>query len=198
MLTKAERTTQFIIETVAPIFNKNGYAATSMSDITKATGLTKGAIYGNFENKEQLALKAFKYNLKKLMGKVEDQLNMTSSPLQKLFIITNFYRYYDDYTKEMGGCPVLNVGIDANNQSEELMQTVRLVINKMQESICNIIDDGKANGELKPFIDSNLYAKRFFSMIEGAAFVTATMNDNSYMKDMMNMVDSMIVNEMKR
>ncbi len=44
MLTKAEITTQFIIDTVAPVFNKFGYAGTSMSDITKATGLTKGAV----------------------------------------------------------------------------------------------------------------------------------------------------------
>ena len=45
MTTKAELTSQYIIETVAPIFNKNGYAATSMLDLTNATGLTKGAIY---------------------------------------------------------------------------------------------------------------------------------------------------------
>ena len=64
MTTKAQLTAQYIIETVAPIFNKNGYAATSLSDLTKATGLTKGAIYGNFKNKEELAIIAFKYNVK--------------------------------------------------------------------------------------------------------------------------------------
>ncbi len=51
MTTKSDRTKQFILEKVAPVFNKNGYFGTSMSDITEATGLTKGAIYGNFKNK---------------------------------------------------------------------------------------------------------------------------------------------------
>ena len=60
---KAEQTTRFIISTVAPIFNKNGYYGTSMSDITAATGLTKGAIYGNFKNKEDLAFAAFEFNV---------------------------------------------------------------------------------------------------------------------------------------
>lgn len=46
---KSERTRQFIIEKVAPIFNRKGYAGTSLSDLTEATGLTKGAIYGNFK-----------------------------------------------------------------------------------------------------------------------------------------------------
>ena len=70
MISKAELTKLHILETVAPIFNKNGYAATSMQDITKATGMTKGAIYGNFKNKEELAISAFKFMVKKLLKRM--------------------------------------------------------------------------------------------------------------------------------
>ena len=49
---KAEETRQYIIEKSALIFNKQGYAGTSINDITDAVNMTKGAIYGNFENKE--------------------------------------------------------------------------------------------------------------------------------------------------
>jgi len=62
MMSKAERTKQFIIERTAPIFNSKGYAGTSMNDIMNATGLTKGSIYGNFENKDEVALAAFDQN----------------------------------------------------------------------------------------------------------------------------------------
>ena len=41
-MTKAEQTKAFIIERVAPIFNTKGYQGTSLADMTKATGLTKG------------------------------------------------------------------------------------------------------------------------------------------------------------
>ncbi|HAE68223.1 MAG TPA: TetR/AcrR family transcriptional regulator, partial [Sphingobacterium sp.] len=54
-MSKAEQTRQYIIEKTAPIFNKKGYFATSLSDITTATGLTKGSIYGNFKDKDDLA-----------------------------------------------------------------------------------------------------------------------------------------------
>ncbi len=47
-MTKAEKTKQFILEKAAVLFNQNGYAGTSMDDIMKATGLSKGALYGNF------------------------------------------------------------------------------------------------------------------------------------------------------
>ena len=74
MSTKAERTTAFIIKTVAPVFNKHGYVGTSMSDLTHATGLTKGALYGNFENKEALAVAAFEYNSNKLLQAIDSEL----------------------------------------------------------------------------------------------------------------------------
>ena len=198
MLTKAEKTSQFIIETVAPIFSKKGYAATSMSDLTSATGLTKGALYGNFKNKEDLALAAMNFNLRRLIEKIESKLNTTQSPLQKLFILTNFYRYYNDYTRDFGGCPILNIGVDANNQNEILIERVRKVIQKMQVGIANIIEDGKKANEIKPTLDAMLYARRIFSMIEGAVFVSNTMNDSDYLKDMMNHIDQMIIHDIKR
>ncbi len=60
-MNKAERTKQFIIEQTASIFNKKGYAGTSLQDITAATSLTKGSIYGNFGGKDDVALAVFDY-----------------------------------------------------------------------------------------------------------------------------------------
>ena len=42
----------------ANLFNTYGYKATSISDITKATGLTKGAIYRHFDSKKDLERQA--------------------------------------------------------------------------------------------------------------------------------------------
>ena len=61
-LKKSARTRQFIVEKSAPIFNKKGYSGTSLHDLTEATGLTKGGIYGNFENKDEIAAAAFEFN----------------------------------------------------------------------------------------------------------------------------------------
>ncbi|MEJ2585850.1 MAG: TetR/AcrR family transcriptional regulator, partial [Robiginitalea sp.] len=113
MSSKAERTTAYIIETVAPIFNRQGYVGTSMSDLTEATGLTKGALYGNFENKDALALSAFEYNCNKLLGGLEDVLKKPGTSMDKIARLLEFYRHYDRFTQDMGGCPLLNVGVDA-------------------------------------------------------------------------------------
>ncbi len=68
-MNKAERTRHFIIEKAAPIFNTKGYAGTSLSDMTEATGLTKGSIYGNFADKDEVALACFEHILIKWCAK---------------------------------------------------------------------------------------------------------------------------------
>ncbi|GAA4278499.1 TetR/AcrR family transcriptional regulator [Aquimarina mytili] len=198
MLTKAKQTSEYIIQTVAPIFNKNGYAATSLSDITKATGLTKGAIYGNFKNKEELALAAFDTTVKNMLRRITVHQSLSDSPLEKLFLVTDFYRNYYNYSQELGGCPVLNMGVDAKHQNPKLFQHVKYTIHKIQNSVAKIIEAGKLANEIHPHIDTMLYAKRLYTMISGAIFMTHTIEDNSYLLETMDQIDSMIHKEIKR
>ena len=44
IIAKSERTRAFIVKQAATLFNKHGYAGTSMDDIQKATGLSKGGV----------------------------------------------------------------------------------------------------------------------------------------------------------
>ena len=195
MLTKSEKTTKFIIETIAPIFNQKGYSATSMADITKATGLTKGAIYGNFANKEALAIAAFQKNVNDLLKRVAFHQEQSKSPLQKIYLITDFYRNYYDFSKELGGCPILNVGVDANNQDTALLEEVRSIIIKTQNNIAKLVNWGKEAGEIKQTVDSNKFAKRLYSHIQGAVFMTYTMDDSDYLNESMNEIDNYIKNK---
>ena len=193
---KAEQTTQFIISTVAPIFNRSGYYGTSMSDITKATGLTKGAIYGNFKNKEVLAFAAFKHNVDLVVDRIKSELIQIDSPVDQLRALLNFYRRYRAYTIEIGGCPILNIGVDANHQNSELLSKVQEVVKKLQFYIRKMIELGQASKEIKSEIDAEQYTKRIFALIEGAIFMAVTMNDDSYVNDMMNHADRLLDEEL--
>ncbi len=196
MASKSERTKQFIIETVAPVFNKFGYIGTSMSDITKATGLTKGAVYGNFKNKEDLAMEAFNYNLRKVMNAILAGTTQANSPTKKLRAIIDFYRHYHEFTIPFGGCPILNLAVDANHQNTRFLDRVVGVIEKLQTRIQEIIEEGKQLGEFRPSVDTAKQTRRVFSIIEGSIFMTMTMNDSQYILDMADMLDEIIDREL--
>ncbi|WP_417799942.1 TetR/AcrR family transcriptional regulator [Tenacibaculum sp.] len=197
-MSKSERTKAFIIETVAPIFNKNGYAAMSLSKITEATGLTKGAIYGHFENKEDLAIASFKFSVRKVLKDLNETVNRGKTPLKMLFNVALFYEGYYEYNQQFGGCPILNIGVDANNQNKVIAQLVQSYNHRILEQFSQLIEKAKETDEIKKSIDSMLYAKRFFYMIEGAVYMTHIMKDDSYLKDVSAVLQQIIKQELQQ
>lgn len=197
MTTKAERTTAYIIETVAPIFNKLGYIGTSMSDLTEATGLTKGALYGNFENKEALALSAFEYNSKKLLAKIDEVL-ADGNALDKIFALTNFYRNYDTFTAEMGGCPILNTGVDAQNNNRLLAAAAKETLREVEGKIALVLENGANNNELRLPVTPLQFAKQLYTMIMGAVAMSTMTRDRKYLVNTIAYLDLLIKKELKK
>src|ERR1700752_1700722 len=107
-MSKAEQTKQFIIEKTAPIFNMKGYAGTSLSDMTEDTGLTKGSIYGNFEDKDAVALGAFHYNARMVQDIMRQEMDKCDTMRDKLLMYVHVYERYDKYPCPKGGCPPMN------------------------------------------------------------------------------------------
>ncbi len=197
MPTKAQLTSKFIVEQVAPVFNKLGYEATSMADITKVTGLTKGAIYGNFKNKEELAIAAFNHNIRKVVFLVADKMNLEKTAENKLFAMTKFYKTYYTFTLELGGCPLLNVGVDTNNFNSQLHARVILVLKKLQQNVAVIIQQGIDEKIFKSNLDTQKLGSRIVSLIQGAIFTTTMLKDPTPLIDMMDFIERMINTDFK-
>lgn len=197
MSTKAERTTAYIIETVSPIFNRQGYVGTSMSDLTEATGLTKGALYGNFENKDALALSAFQHNTTQLLNALDEVLGGEGTSLEKLFRLTDFYRHYDVFTRKLGGCPVLNVGVDAQYNHRILAAATRETVRIIEGKIALVLEEGVNRGEIKLPVTPLQFAKQFFTMIMGAVSMATIMADRKYLHNTMGYLDVLIRKEIR-
>lgn len=198
MPTKAEKTTAFIIETVAPVFNKHGYVGTSMSDLTEATGLTKGALYGNFENKEALALSAFKHNSDKLLEKIEEKLNEGSSAMEKIFSLTDFYRNYEAFSSEMGGCPIVNTGIDAQHNNVLLSAAVKETIKTIEGKIALVFEQGVNTGEVRLPVTPLQFAKQMYTMIQGAIAMSTMTRDRKYLINTIAYLEQLVKSEIKK
>ena len=196
MKTKSDNTKEFIIQKAAPIFNKKGYAATCLSDLSKATKLTKGAIYGNFESKEDLAIKAFLFNVNRVLASVSKELNKKENAVEKLFLLTNFYRNYYDFALELGGCPILNVVTDSNNVNTKLFQTAFEITKKTENNLVDLIQNGIKRNEIRNEINAKIIAKNIYSMIEGSIFMSFVHKNKIYINEMMNHIDDMIMEKM--
>jgi len=186
-------TSEFILDKVAPIFNKQGYIGTSLTDITKATGLTKGAIYCNFSNKEDLALQSFQLNISIAIIPLFKIVASTEGALNKLYAITNYHRSYYDLVKDIGGCPMLRVGVDTKFINPLLFKAAQNLSQKFTLGLTNIIQDGITNNEIQPNTDPVKYAKIILSLIEGSSLLSFTHNDQSYIDNAMDFIDNTLI-----
>lgn len=170
-MTKAERTKQFIIEKTAPIFNKNGYAGTSINDLTEATGLTKGSIYGNFENKDAVALAAFDYNHSQVVAAIMSRIKERPHAVDKLkAYIAVFGELYTLPVLEFG-CPILNTAIESDDTHVALRGKAKGAIDKWYANVESIIKKGQENKEIKKSVNGREFAGAFIALIEGGVML---------------------------
>ncbi len=171
-MSKAERTKEFIIEKTAPIFNTKGYSGTSMNDMTEATGLTKGAIYGNFENKDDVAIAAFKYNVKKMQDTFNDEIEKQNTYKAKLLVYPRLYSNYYDLKVTQGGCPILNTATEADDTHPVLKKITERILLSWKDKLVQLIKHGILNGEFKAkSIDAEATALTIIAIIEGAVMI---------------------------
>ena len=177
-MSKAEKTRQFIIETTAPIFNKKGYAGTSLNDITEATGLTKGSIYGNFGNKDEVALAAFDYNYGTLSSAVKRKMEDKEHPIDKLRVFLDVFSDLQHVTSLQYGCPILNTAIEADDTHDALRRKAANAIDNWYKTIGGIINAGQDSGQIRLGVDAKEFAGAYIALIEGGVMLAKVTGKN--------------------
>ncbi len=73
------QTRRDLLDAAASVFARNGYHATSVDMVAEAAGYTKGAVYSNFDSKEELFLALVDAHLDQAVDELED-IVATSTP----------------------------------------------------------------------------------------------------------------------
>ena len=187
-----QHTRQLIIDKALPIFNTKGYNAASLSDITTATGITKGAIYGNFKNKDEVATASFDHAVTIVMDLLSKKVRSKNNAPDKLMAIVDYYAEYVNNPPIPGGCPILNSSIEADDNLPFLKSKVIRTIALMKDSLAKIVNRGILEGQLKRGVDAEELAVMFYATIEGAISLSRIEGDGRSYKHVRNHLKKMI------
>jgi AcrR family transcriptional regulator len=179
-MSKAKKTRRYIVEKTAEIFNKKGFAGTSLTDLTKATSLTKGSIYGNFKDKEEVAEAAFNFNYQNLIKRFMPNLSAARTAKEKLHAFLNTYEQLYDSLMDVGGCPILNNAVDADDTNEKMKQLSVKAIADWETNLVSLINFGMEQKEIYSSIDARFYADLFISTIEGSLMLSKVTGEKRY------------------
>jgi len=178
MTTKGLETKQKIVTQSLHLFSVKGYYNTSINDILKATGLTKGGLYGHFQNKEEIWYAAYDQAVAIWKDIVFKNTREIKDPLKRIEkALDNDLRNYLGEDVIQGGCFFLNMLVDLTGQSNTMRNSILNGMLGFSEVITRWLREAHEKNMLKPGLDFNQIAKFIIVSINGCAALYASTRD---------------------
>lgn len=161
---QSEQTQQKIIEAATQLFVRKGFYGTSISDLAQATGLTKGALYHHFENKDALFFAVIETVRDTWENEVARDVLEARDALARLNILLDNHARL--IRKDETICLVLSgLLMEMEGTNPEFMIALREIYSELARFVEHIIKKGQQTGQIKPELDSRLAALNIIGML---------------------------------
>jgi TetR/AcrR family transcriptional regulator, transcriptional repressor for nem operon len=182
MIRNPDETRAKILRKSGVLFNTQGYKATSISDITTATGYTKGAIYRHFKNKAVLEKETLFHLSTFMFEKLRARIKCESTAGNKLRAVFRYFESYITNPEVKGGCPLMNAAIEADDSNPSLRKEAVKVLDILRDSIITILKNGIRYKQIRKETDLEYCATIIIASLEGAIMMSKLRGDNHDIK----------------
>jgi AcrR family transcriptional regulator len=162
-----EESRRKIMQAALEAFAETGYSQTSMDDIVKRSGLSKGTLYWHFKNKQEL----FLATIEMVMKKWDEQLaNLAEADVSAEERIRTFFAGVGAFFAENKN--LVGLMVDAFFQSyqmEEAQFIMKDIYARFVGHIERIIQQGIDNGEFRA-VDPHMVAVSLMAGGDGVSF----------------------------
>ena len=178
MSTKGDLTRQNIIEKSMQLFSVKGYFNTSIADIVKAAGLTKGGLYGHFPNKQEIWYAVYEECVRVWKSVVFQGVRDLTDPLERLArVIKNSLKDYLGGDIFAGGCFLCNSLVDFAGQSPTMSNHVLKGFQAFAALLRLWLEEAEQRGMLREGLNLQEIATFLMISLNGAAPLYAASKD---------------------
>jgi TetR/AcrR family transcriptional repressor of nem operon len=178
MATKGDLTRQHIIEKSMQLFSVHGYFNTSIDGIVKATGLTKGGLYGHFRNKQEIWYAVYDECVRVWKNIVFEGVKDIADPLARIEkVIENNLQNYLGGGVFDGGCFLCNALMELAGQSPDMSASVLEGFKSFARLLHRWLAEADQRGLLKEGLNLDEIAHFIVTSLNGAAPMYAASQD---------------------
>jgi AcrR family transcriptional regulator len=162
---RARRTRERILEAAAVAFARDGYEATSLNAVIRASGLTKGAFYFHFPSKEELALATFRHKQRHVVERTLAEAEEAHDAIAELRAVISIRARL--YAEDPSARCILRIGAELGAKAgpdSEFARFQELTI----ESFADIVRRGQAEGTMRAGLDPREAGEAIFAALIGA------------------------------
>jgi TetR/AcrR family transcriptional regulator, transcriptional repressor for nem operon len=172
-----------ILASAAPIFNRRGFAGTSIADILEATALEKGGLYNHFASKEELAIEAFDYAYAQIEAYFTKALLAAAPGLARVRAHIDAFERYGERPVIDGGCVVMNACVEADDALPFLRERVSNAFRAMRGVVRRNLERAVDAGELRSDVDVEQATDFIVATIEGAVLLARGLRSRTHSRN---------------
>ncbi|MCW4055129.1 MAG: TetR/AcrR family transcriptional regulator [Candidatus Bathyarchaeota archaeon] len=163
-----------ILNAAEKLFAKKGYNGTSMNDIVKASGQSKGAIYNHFESKERLFLSLLEKQTILGLNQLKDSFDPKDTTVDKLKKVLDLTMVNScDCPSEVGRMQI--EFMIAASRIESLTADMKNRYQTIHMFIRELFEEGIRKGEFRSDIDSESLTSLLYATLEGLGLHYSTL-----------------------
>ncbi len=160
----AEERRVVTIEAVVELAGEQNPHGITTAAIAKRMGLTQGALFRHFPNKDAILQAVMEWVADRLMSRIETAVQAASSPLAAL---ERMFMAHVDFIAEHPGIPRLLFGELQHAAETGAKRMAQTLVRRYGERLDRLFQQGKACGELDAGLDCDAAATLFIGTIQG-------------------------------
>ena len=174
------------------LFWRQGYQATSMTDLQKVMGLGRASIYREFGNKHGLFVRALRHYDKVWRENWLADLTKSSSPREAILDV--FEAAIDACLADgsRDGCLLINTALELSPQDPEVADIVTRAFTEMEAFFRTSVERGKALGEIRDTVAEERTASALLGLFIGLRVLVRSRPEEPLLRSIMQQAEDLV------
>jgi len=158
---------QTVVDGAVRVFRERGYHATSVGDLSDATGLTAGSLYKAFGDKRGVFLAAFDHYVSVRNAGLRHRLDKAPSAREKIRAMLRFYAESSHGREGRRGCLVVSSATALATFDEEIATLIEATMRRTEEMLRELLQQGQKDGSISSEIHVPAMARSLLALLHG-------------------------------
>jgi AcrR family transcriptional regulator len=193
---RAQRRTQ-ILDSAIQCFSDKGYETTTVDDIVREAGISKGMVYTYFKSKEEIFLAIVNDRTNQFMHQLEESLHSRNTAWEKLRYVLERHSH-QPLTREAKRWNAVYLEFFLSSSRDESRQTfMHQRYQQYLKVLVDVINEGKKSGEFRDDVNATSMAALYWALCDGldlhASQLSDVMNTDELYQDAIDVVRRKVV-----
>ena len=176
-----ERTRERLLRAASREIYRSGFQSASLDRILASAGVTKGALYHHFENKEALGYAVVEEVISPdVRGKWVLPLQSVKDPIDALI---GMVQGLSVRPKDVcGGCQLNNLAQEMSPLDARFRKRLEIIFDAWREATASVLRDGQIHGSVRRGVEPTDAAALLIAMVEGYGSLAKNAQDPKVIK----------------